>query len=186
MVVLPAEARGVSRGNVRRLTPTETFSLSLRFGLVWCGTRVWSRCQQKPESRAEGMCDASRLPKRFPSACASGLYGVVLACGCAANRSPRREPRECASLHGYRNVFPQLALRAFAVWYSRVVALPTEARGASRGNVHCLTPTETFFLSVRFGLVWCGTRVWLRCQQKPEARAEGMCLVSQRAMRFPQ
>ena len=39
----------------------------------------------KPEARAEGMCVAAQHAERFPSACASGLCEVTLACGGVAD-----------------------------------------------------------------------------------------------------
>ncbi len=69
-----------------------------------------------------------------------------------------------------------------------MVTLPTESRGASRGNVPCLTIRDAISLSSRFGLL-CVAVSLSRCgtmpAPKPEARAEGMFLVSQYAMRFP-
>src|SRR6056300_1183805 len=107
------QARGASRGSVRRRTTRGAFSLTSRFGLLWSDADAWTCSPPKPEARAEGVCIAAQHATRFPSPHGSGFCVVIPTPGHVLHPSPRREPRECASPHNTRSVFPHLTVRAF-------------------------------------------------------------------------
>ena len=154
VVVLLTQARGASRGNVRRHhAGWSIFHAACASGFCEVVLMRGRAAQPSPRREPRECASSSHKLERLPSACDSGFCGVVFTRSRAAHPSPRRKPRKCATSSRRLERLPSAYASGFCGWCSCVVARLTQARGASRGSVRRRTVTRSSFTCLQFGRV---------------------------------